>query len=385
MNSIEKKSAIAIAFMIALRMYGLFLILPVFAIYGKNIAGSTPFLIGIAIGIYGLTQAILQIPMGLLSDIWGRKKVIALGLVLFLSGSVVAAVGTQIETIILGRLIQGMGAIAATGLALVADVSRPEQRGKLMAIIGSSIGFSFMLAFITGPIIASYYGLSGLFWFTAFLAFLALMVLIFVVKEPEKRKFRDYKFKELVHCVKQKELVFMDFGVFALHAGMTGLFLLLPNLLVNQFDLPLSNHWKVYLPVMLLSLLIMVPMLRWQEKLNKQVQFLLLGFTVLGLNFFLLSLPITQFYMVLISLVIYFGFFNFLEASMPSMLSKIALEKYRGAAMGVYSTAQFLGAFVGGAIAGWLMSQSNSWVYYALAAMMLLLALVGRAMLYRKN
>jgi MFS family permease len=129
----------------------------------------------------------------------------------------------------------------------------------------------------------------------------------------------------------------------------------------------------------------MVPMLRWQEKLNKQVQFLLLGFTVLGLNFFLLSLPITQFYMVLISLVIYFGFFNFLEASMPSMLSKIALEKYRGAAMGVYSTAQFLGAFVGGAIAGWLMSQSNSWVYYALAAMMLLLALVGRAMLYRKN
>lgn len=381
MNRTEKKSAIAIAFMIALRMYGLFLILPVFSLFGQEITGATPFLLGIAVGIYGLTQAILQIPMGFLSDIWGRKKVMALGLVMFLIGSVIAALANDIWVIILGRLIQGMGAIASTGMALIADVSRPEQRGKMMGIVGSSIGLSFMLAFITGPIIANSFGLSGLFWVTAVLAFCALLVLVFVVQEPQKLKRRDYQLTELIHCVKQKDLVFLDLGIFVLHAGMTGLFLVLPLMLVNQFEIPLADHWSIYLPVLVASVFIMVPLLIWQEKLKQHVKFMIMAFAVMGLNFVLLAWLPNQLYLLVIALIIYFGMFNFLEASMPAFLSKAANEKYRGAAMGAFSSAEFLGAFVGGAAAGWLMNYNNNWVFYALVGLMFLLVIMGTLIL----
>ena len=241
----ERRTAIAIAFMIALRMYGLFLILPVFSVYARDITGSTPFLVGMAIGIYGLTQAFLQIPMGFLSDIWGRKKVIALGLVLFLAGSVIAALASDVYTIIIGRAVQGMGAIAATGLALIADVSRPEQRSKMMAIVGVSIGLSFMLAFITGPMLARLYGLSGLFWVTAVLAALAILVLFVFITEPEKRIDRDYRFIEVVRSLRNKQLLLLDLGVFAIHASMSALFLVLPVILVNNFDWPVINHWHL--------------------------------------------------------------------------------------------------------------------------------------------
>lgn len=385
MNSIEKKSAMAIAFMISLRMYGLFLIMPVFSVYGEEISGSTSFLLGLAIGVYGLTQAALQIPMGYLSDIWGRKKVIALGLSLFLLGSVIAALSTDIWQMILGRMIQGMGAIASTGMALVADVSRPEQRGKAMGIVGSSIGLSFMLAFITGPVIANHFGLSGLFWFTAMLAVCALLVLVLLVKEPNSLKQRDYQFKELLHCIKQKELVFMDVGIFALHASMTALFLVLPLMLINQFDLALNDHWKLYLPVLFCSLFIMIPMLIAQEKLKKHMVFMLTAFGLLGLNFLVFTVQLNYLLLLGLALVLYFGLFNFLEAAMPAMLSKLADEKYRGAAMGVFSSAEFLGAFFGGAVAGWLMSRSFDWVFYALCAMMLLMTLLGQTIIKVKN
>jgi len=381
MNSIEKKSAMAIAFMIALRMYGLFLILPVFSIYGHEIAGSTPMLIGVAIGIYGLTQAILQIPMGFLSDIWGRKKVIALGLVLFFAGSVIAAMADDIWQIILGRLIQGMGAIASTGMALVADVSRPEQRGKVMGIVGSSIGLSFMLAFITGPILANQFGLYGLFWVTAVLAAFAFLVLLFWVKEPEKLTARDYQFKELLHCIKQKELIFMDCGVFVIHASMTALFLVLPMMLINQFELALNDHWKLYLPVLMCSLLIMIPMLIWQEKLKKHMMFMLLSFALLGFNFLIFTFELNYLSVIAFALIVYFGLFNFLEAAMPALLSKIASEKYRGAAMGVFSSTQFMGAFMGGVVGGWLMSLSVDWMFYALFALMCLMAVLGQVII----
>jgi len=239
----ERRAAIAIAFMIALRMYGLFLILPVFSVYAQDITGSTALLVGVAIGIYDLTQAFLQIPMGFLSDIWGRKKVIGMGLGLFLIGSVIAAVANDIYTIIIGRAVQGMGAIAATGLALIADVSRPEQRSKMMAIVGVSIGFSFMLAFITGPVLAKLYGLSGLFWLTAVLAGFALLVLFTMVPEPDKRMERDYRFVEVFQSIRHKQLLLLDMGVFAIHASMSALFLVLPVVLVKTFAWPVINHW----------------------------------------------------------------------------------------------------------------------------------------------
>ncbi|MCX7554656.1 MFS transporter [Marinicella sp. S1101] len=377
MNALEKKSAIAIAFMIALRMYGLFLILPVFSVYAVDIDGATPLLVGLAIGVYGLTQALLQIPMGFLSDVWGRKKVIALGLCLFALGSVVAALADDIFWIIVGRLIQGMGAIAATGLALVADVSRPEQRGKMMAIVGSSIGLSFMLAFISGPILAAQFGLSGLFWFTASLAVAALLVLIFVVEEPEKLAARDYSFKELLHCIKLKPLMMMDFGVFALHASMTALFLVLPLVLVQNFNFELAHHWRLYLPVLVLSIGIMVPLIIAQEKLKNHMQMMSAAFLLLSGSLMLLNLVHANFWLLAVYLVAYFGLFNYLEASMPSVISKIAAEKYRGAAMGVFATSEFIGAFVGGALGGYLLSLNRDYVLSAAAGLLLVAALFG--------
>lgn len=377
MNTLEKKSAFAIAFMIALRMYGLFLILPVFSVYATDIAHATPLLIGLAIGVYGLTQALLQIPMGFLSDIWGRKKVIALGLSLFVLGSIVAALANDIYLIIVGRLIQGMGAIAATGMALVADVSRPEQRGKMMAIVGSSIGLSFMLAFITGPILASQFGLSGLFWFTAILAIMALLVLAFVVEEPEKLAVRDYRFKELFHCIKQSSLLMMDLGVFALHASMTALFLVLPLILVEQFEFELANHWQLYLPVLLISIAIMVPLIIMQEKRKNHMQMMSFAFLILAFNLLLMNQIELSFWLMAFFLVIYFGLFNYLEASMPSALSKIAEEKYRGAAMGVFASSEFIGAFVGGAVGGYLLGIDREYVLLATSILMLLVALLG--------
>ena len=377
MNSLEKKSAIAIAFMIALRMYGLFLILPVFAVYAVDIEGANPGLIGLAIGVYGLTQALLQIPMGFLSDIWGRKKIIALGLILFICGSVIAAMATDIYWIIMGRLIQGMGAIAATGMALIADVSRPEQRGKMMAIIGSSIGLSFMLAFITGPILAAQFGISGLFWFTAILALVALAVLVFVVQEPTKLKARDYSFKELLHCIRQKQLLLMDFGVFALHASMTALFLVLPLVLVQRFGFELEAHWQLYLPVLVLSIGIMVPLIIWQEKYKQQFKLMGAAFMLLGFSLLLINWQQHYLFVLAVYLVFYFGLFNFLEAAMPSMISKVVDEKYRGAAMGAFSTSQFLGAFMGGVIGGYLFTYSETMVLAVTAVLMFLVAVVA--------
>jgi len=376
-NSTERRAAIAIAFMIALRMYGLFLILPVFSIYGQEISGATPFLIGVAICIYGLTQAFLQIPMGFLSDIWGRKKVIALGLSLFLAGSVIAALATDISTIIIGRAVQGMGAIAATGMALIADVSRPEQRSKMMAIVGVSIGFSFMLAFITGPVLARFYGLSGLFWVTAGLAALALLVLVFMINEPIKRMDRDYRFIEVFQSIRDKQLLLLDVGVFAIHASMSALFLVLPVILVSYFSWPVIDHWKLYLPVMVASIFIMIPLIFWQEKRKNHIRLMLVSFLLLAANFLLLQWGFEIWVVVVISLIIYFGLFNYLEASMPALLSKVATEKYRGAAMGAYSTAQFMGAFIGGAMGGYLMAYSPEAVLMALFGLLALLGLAG--------
>ena len=381
----ERRAAMAIAFMIALRMYGLFLILPVFSVYARDITGSTDLLVGVAIGIYGLTQAFLQIPMGFLSDVWGRKKVIGLGLGLFLIGSVIAALATDINTIIIGRAVQGMGAIAATGLALIADMSRPEQRSKMMAIVGVSIGLSFMLAFITGPVLARLYGLSGLFWVTAVLAALALVVLVFMVDEPDKRIERDYRYVEVWHSIRDKQLLLLDMGVFAIHASMSALFLVVPLILKTTFDWPVTNHWQLYLPVMVASLLIMIPLIFWQEKQKNHIRLMLLTFILLAVNFLLLQLGMNHWTVIVVSLIIYFGLFNYLEASMPALLSRVVTEQYRGAAMGAYSTAQFLGAFVGGAVGGYLMSAGIDAVLWALSGLLLMLGLIGFGVFGRRK
>ena len=379
-NSTEKKAAISIAILIALRMYGLFLIMPVFSVYAKTLSATTPFLIGLALGIYGLTQAILQIPMGLASDFFGRKNILTIGLLIFIGGSVIAALSTSIYGVVLGRAIQGMGAIASTGMALIADVSRPEQRTKMMAIIGMSIGFAFMLAFITGPPLSGLFGVSGLFWITAILALLALIQLHLFVKEPKKHIKKGFSFSEFALSFKNKQLMSLNVSVFVLHAVMTAVFVVLPLILVEQLNFAAPEHWKMYLPVLLISVVIFVPMIIMHEKLKKYFLFVSLALFGLALSQIMLANFSSSLLIISAMLVLYFAFFNFLEAAMPAMLSRIAGEKYRGAAMGGYSTSQFLGAFVGSSIAGIMMQSSYQNVFYGTAVLVVIAAVLVRVM-----
>ena len=376
LNATEKKAAFSIALLIALRMYGLFLIMPVFSVYAKTLPQATPVLIGLALGIYGLTQALLQIPLGLASDFFGRKKILTIGLLTFITGSIIAALSSTITGVIIGRAIQGMGAIASTGMALVADVSRPEQRTKMMATIGMSIGLAFMLAFITGPILYGWFGMAGLFWITAALAALALVQLHVFVQEPKKHTDKGFRFKEFIHTLKDARLIALDMSVFVLHAVMTAVFVVLPLILVEKLDFAAKAHWKLYLPVLAVSVVFFIPMIILHEKRKKYFQFV--SFALFGLAISQIMMAVFNSSLLLIAamLVIYFAFFNFLEAAMPAMLSRIAGEKYRGAAMGGYSTSQFLGAFVGSSLAGFLMSYSYTSVFYGTAILVIISALI---------
>lgn len=376
-NRQEKKAALSIAAMVSLRIYGLFLIMPVFSIYAEQLPLATPLLIGLAVGVYGLTQALLQVPMGLISDFWGRKKVMALGLMLFCVGSVVAALANDITWVIIGRCIQGMGAIASTGMAYIADVSRPEQRAKMMGIVGASIGLAFMLSFMSGPILAQWVGVKGLFWLTAVLALLAMLLLHWTIVEPEQKVKKGFSWSDLLLAVKQKDLVLMDVFVFLLHASMTAIFVVLPLVFVHRLSFDTNHHWQFYLPVLLLSLLIMVPMIIWQEKKKQHVLFMLLAMGSMSFSVLLLGLSLDAVLGLAVVMTIYFGLFNFLEAAMPAFLSKRADEAYRGAAMGVYSSAQFLGAFVGGLMAGMLMQWQQVYVFYAVFGLLLFFTLLG--------
>lgn len=375
-NSTEKKAAFSIALLIALRMYGLFLIMPVFSVYAKELSYSTPFLMGLALGIYGLTQALLQIPLGLASDFFGRKNILTIGLLVFIAGSIIAALSDSIYGVITGRAIQGMGAIASTGMALIADVSRPEQRTKMMAIVGMSIGSAFMLAFITGPPLSAVFGVSGLFWITALLAVLALIQLHVFVKEPEKSVKKGFLFVEFVHSIKDVRLLSLNLSVFVLHAVMTAVFVVLPLILVEKLGFPVAQHWKMYLPVLLVSTVFFIPMIIAHEKIKKYFLFVSVALFALAFSQVMMAWLNSNVLLISAMMVLYFAFFNFLEAAMPAMLSRIAGEKYRGAAMGAYSSSQFMGAFFGSTLAGLMMPYGYTNVFYGTAIFVFIIAFV---------
>jgi len=379
-NPTEKKAAFSIALLIALRMYGLFLIMPVFSVYAKELSFSTPFLMGLALGIYGLTQAILQIPLGLASDFFGRKNILTIGLLVFIVGSIIAALSESIYGVIAGRAIQGMGAIASTGMALIADVSRPEQRTKMMAIVGMSIGGAFMLAFITGPPLSGVFGVSGLFWITALLAVLALIQLHVFVKEPEKSVKKGFSFTEFVHSIKDIRLLSLNLSVFILHAVMTAVFVVLPLILVEKLTFPAAQHWKMYLPVLLVSTVFFIPMIIAHEKVKKYFLFVSVALFALALSQVMMAWFNSNLLLISAMMVLYFAFFNFLEAAMPAMLSRIAGEKYRGAAMGAYSSSQFMGAFFGSTLAGLMMPYGYTNVFYGTAVFVFITAFVVLAL-----
>jgi len=358
MTPIEKRSVTSLAGIYSLRMMGLFLILPVFALYAEHLDGVTPTLIGLALGAYGLTMALLQIPFGMLSDRIGRKPVITIGLIIFAIGSVVAASSHDIWGVIIGRAIQGAGAIAAAMMALLADLTREEVRTKATAMIGMSIGMSFTLSLILGPWLDAAIGVSGIFWLTALLAIGAVVVLHTAIPNPDHSSFhRDAETipSQLGGALHNFELLRLDIGILVLHAIMTAMFIAMPFVLRDQLELPTLHHSWVYLPILLVAMAIMVPMVIIAEKKKKMKPVFLTAIGLVSLSGALLALVHSGWVSVISGLLLFFIAYNVLEATLPSLVSRIAPVDGKGTAMGVYSTSQFLGAFVGGAGGGLLL------------------------------
>jgi MFS family permease len=384
MTTAEQRTALGLAGVYGARMLGLFLILPVFALYAEELPGATPLLTGLAIGIYGLTQAMLQIPFGALSDRIGRKPVIYAGLLLFAIGSVVAAMAEHMMWIIAGRALQGSGAVAAAVMALAADLTRDEQRTKAMAIIGMSIGASFILAMVLGPALNGWIGVSGIFWLTAMLALLGIAVIGLVVPTPSPDAMQpntDSLKVMLGQVIRMKDLLRLDYGIFALHLVLTAMFLVVPLLLRDNGIAP-SDHALVYLPVMLISIAAMVPFIILAEKKSQMKAVFLSAIAMLVLVQLWLWQSSDALWPLLIGLAFFFTAFNLLEASLPSLVSKIAPPAVKGAAMGVYSTSQFMGAFLGGLLGGWVHQEFGLAAVFIFSAVVLaswLLFAVGMA------
>ena len=378
----EFRAALSLSSVYALRMLGLFMILPVFALYAGDLEGVTPTLTGLAIGIYGLTQALLQIPAGLLSDRIGRKPVIIGGLLIFALGSVVAALADSMLVVILGRALQGAGAIAAAIMALAADLTREQHRIKAMAVIGMSIGLSFALALVLGPILNDWVGVPGIFAITALLALGGILVVGFVVPRPVVS--RPHRVAEAIpaqfgRVLRQTQLLRLDFGILMLHAILTASFVVLPLILRDQAGVAASAHWKIYLPVLVCSVLAMLPLIIMAERKGRVRPVFLSAIALLiAAELGLFFLPVTL-YSVVFMMFVFFTAFNLLEAMLPSLISRIAPADCRGTAMGFYSSSQFFGAFLGGALGGVLHQYAGTHAVFLCsaigAALWLLLAL----------
>ncbi len=355
----ERRAITGLASLYATRMLGLFMVLPVLALYADDLTGATPLLVGLALGVYGLTQALLQIPFGALSDRIGRKPVIAFGLVLFMIGSVVAANAESMGGVILGRCLQGSGAVAAAIMALLADQTREQVRTAAMATIGLSIGVAFALAMVLGPWLAAGFGLSAVFWFTAVLAVLGLAVLWKLVPPaPRRLQHRDVGIErsQLAATLGRHELLRLDLSIFALHLILMAIFVAVPFRLVEA-GIAVERHGLTYLGVMLLAFAGMVPLVILAEKRRQMKAMCLSAIAAIALSLGGLAGLDGSLWGLLGWLLLFFIAFNLLEATLPSMLSKLAPAGAKGTAMGVYSTSQFLGAFLGGVLGGFLAQQ----------------------------
>lgn len=356
MSPVEMRATVSLALVFALRMFGMFSILPVLALYARELpGGGTPFLIGVALGIDGLAQALLQIPFGLLSDRYGRKRMIYIGLALFALGSFIAAGAQDIFFIIFGRLVQGTGAVAAAIIALTADLTREQHRAKGMAVIGMSIGVTFGASLALGPALNHLIGVPGIFALTGVLALAAMAVIRWVVPDPQvSRVHADAQTipGQITAVLANTELQRLNFGIFSLHAAMRGLFVVVPLALVTT--LPVDQHWQVYLPIMLVSFFGAVPAIILAEKYNRMKLVFSSAVALLCLATLLMAMFIDQFKGLLLALLLFFIAFNLLEATLPSLVSKIAPAASKGTALGVYNSFQFLGLFLGGALGGLL-------------------------------
>ncbi len=374
MTAGEKRAAAGLASIFGLRMLGMFLILPVFAIYAEHLpGGDNHTLVGLALGIYGLTQAMLMIPFGMASDRIGRKKVIVFGLIVFALGSFVAAAATDITWTIVGRALQGAGAISAAVTALLADLTREEHRTKAMAMVGSTIGITFAISLVAGPTLNHLIGVPGIFALTGILALAAIWVILKWVPDPGESHFHadaEANPARLKDVLRNGQLARLDFGIFALHAAQMAMFVVVPVALLNT-GLDADHHWTVYLPVLLGSFVVMVPAIVYGEK-RGQLKPLFVGSVALMLLAQAgLGVGIESFWAIVWALFFYFVAFNVLEASLPSLISKMAPASAKGTAMGVYNTAQAFGLFFGGLFGGWLAQHHGFQAVFVFCALMM--------------
>lgn len=364
MNYPWSKTVFPIAAIFAFRMLGLFLLIPVFSIYAEQLHGATPALIGLALGVYGLAQGILQMPFGLFSDKIGRRPMITIGLILFACGSLLGALTDSIYGMILARALQGTGAVGSVLIALLADLTPDEQRTKAMAVIGMTIGTSFSLAMVISPALSHRYGLAGIFYLTAGLALIGLALLLFVIPKPVKERFHGDSetnpalFKKVI---RNKHLQRLNLGIFCQHFILTSTFFAIPFILSKQVEAGhLSQQWHFYLPLMLGSFILMIPFVILAEKKKLMKSIFLSSVAIMTLTQLLLAFSYQNWLSLCLLMLAFFIAFNILEAALPSLISKQAHPSSKGTAMGIYSTSQFLGLFAGGALAGLLYQWNGS-------------------------
>ncbi|WP_348946635.1 MFS transporter [Chitinibacter sp. FCG-7] len=364
MSKLELRAASGLAGLYALRMLGMFLILPVFAVYaGKMPGGENHALVGLAFGAYGLTQALLQLPFGMWSDRVGRKKVIYIGLALFALGSIMCALADHIIWLILGRAVQGAGAISAAVTALLADLTREENRTKAMAMVGASIATTFAVSLVAAPKLAQWIGLPGIFLLTAALAVSALIGVWKVIPNPAISRFHsdaEANTSRLPLVLRHPQLLRLNYGVFALHAAQMAMFTVMPLLLKDIGGIDVAHHWYVYLPVVLVGFVLMVPAIIYGEKKRHLKEVFVFAIALMLLAQLGMTLWLPSLTAIVLWLGIYFIAFNVLEATQPSLISKIAPTEAKGTAMGVYNTCQSASMFMGSALAGWLYQHYHS-------------------------
>ncbi len=378
MTPVELRATWGLGTVFSLRMLGMFMVLPVLTTYGMALQGASEALIGLAIGIYGLAQAVFQIPFGLLSDRIGRKPLIVGGLLIFVLGSVIAALSTSIWGVILGRALQGSGAIAAAVMALLSDLTREQNRTKAMAFIGISFGITFAIAMVLGPVITNAFGLHALFWMIAVLASSGIVITLLVVPSASshvlnresgmvKGSFRD--------VLANSRLVKLNFGILCLHILLMSSFVALPG----QFEragLPAAEHWKVYLVTMLIAFVSVVPFIIYAEVKRRMKRVFMFCVALMLLAEVVLWLAGGHFWTLVIGVQLFFVGFNLMEAILPSLVSKESPPGFKGTAMGLYSTSQFIGVAIGGSMGGWVFGHFDAQSVFVVGAVIAAIWLV---------